>query len=405
MSTDVTEQVLDYPLSAPAALDPPEEWARLRQGCPMAKIRLPSGDQAVLLTRYDDVRQVLADPRFSRNLAQEGAAQTVAQEGGGVFEKAQSESLTQADRHQQWRRIISKWFTVKRLNAMQPRIEAMTEQLVDEMVQHGAPADLLRIIGFPLPIWVICDLLGIPVTDRDKLSFWSNTFLSMTRYTREEIDKAQMEFAHYFMGQIAMKRAQPGDDLLSDLITATDHEDKLSERELLMTAQGILVAGHETTSNMIGKMLGMLLAERRYWEQLVADPSLVRTAVEETLRFDANGTILLPRFVTEEVELSGGHKLPRGTTAICNISAANRDEKAFDRADQMDLTRAPNTHIAFGTGAYSCIGQPLARTELQTVLHVLLRRLPSLELAVESKDLARNEGLLVGGLEKLLVRW
>lgn len=404
MSADSNEQVLEYPFRAPAALEPPEEWARLRQGCPVAHVRLPSGDKAVLVTRYDDVRQVLSDPRFTRNLSEEGAARTTANESGGAFENKEAAELTTGDRHQMWRRMVMRSFTVKHITAMQRRIEAMAEQLVDEMVKQGCPADLLAIVGFPLPVWVICELLGVPGVDRDKLAYWSNTMLSMTQYTQKEIDEARVEFNQYMMAHIAAKRANPGDDLLSELITAVDEGQKLSERELVFTAQGLLVAGHETTSNMIGKMMGMLLSDRRRWEQLLAEPSLVRTAVEEVLRFDANAGFGLPRFITQDVEV-GGQKLPRGTTVICNMAAANRDERFFDHATEMDLRRSPNAHLTFGAGPHSCVGQALARTELQTVLSVLLRRLPTLELAVPAEELPRREGLLIGGLERVLVRW
>jgi cytochrome P450 len=188
------------------------------------------------------------------------------------------------------------------------------------------------------------------------------------------------------------------------MIAAVDEGHPLTERELMMIGQGILVAGHETTSNTIAKMMAMLLSERSRWEQLVADPSLVRTAVEEALRFDANAGFGLPRFITEEIEVSG-QKLPGGTTVVCNMAAANRDEQAYERADTMDLTRSPNPHLTFGVGPHSCVGQALARTELQTTLNVLLRRLPTLALAVPTEELARREGLLIGGLERVPVRW
>ncbi|MCY1072446.1 cytochrome P450 [Nannocystis sp. RBIL2] len=401
MSTESSEQVLDYPLRAHAPLEPPEEWAKLRQGCPVAHVRLPSGDQAVLLTRYADVRQVLADPRFTRQLGQEGAAK-LSEDGGSVFETEEAASLTEG--HERWRRLLHKSFTAKRVSAMQPRIEAMADQLLDDMVRQGAPADLVAGLAFPLPVWVICELLGIPDIDRDKLAFWSNAMLNMTQFTREEMQQAQVEFAEYMTAHIAAKRAAPGEDLLSEMVAAVDEGHPLTERELMMIGQGILVAGHETTSNTIAKMMAMLLSERSRWEQLVADPSLVRTAVEEALRFDANAGFGLPRFITEEIEVSG-QKLPGGTTVVCNMAAANRDEQAYERADTMDLTRSPNPHLTFGVGPHSCVGQALARTELQTTLNVLLRRLPTLALAVPTEELARREGLLIGGLERVPVRW
>jgi cytochrome P450 len=167
---------------------------------------------------------------------------------------------------------------------------------------------------------------------------------------------------------------------------------------------GLLVAGHETTANMIGKMVSMLLCDRSRWEQLLADPSLVRSAVEESLRFDTNLGFGLRRYIGEDVEI-GGHVVPAGSTVVCSMPAANRDERAFDDADTMDLARTPNPHLTFGAGPHSCLGQALARTELQVVLETLLARVPTLRLAVPVDELRRTEGLLVGGLREVPVRW
>ena len=400
------DEVLDYPIPAPAALEPPPEWAELRERCPMARVKLPSGDEAALLTRYADVKQVLADPRFSRQLNAEGAARIAASESGGVFSSDTSEVLPQSgEAHLKWRRMITKWFTAKRMAALRPEIEEIANRLIDDMVAGGQPADLKAGLGFPLPVWVICKLLGVPDSDRDRFAYWSDTMLNLTRYGDAEIAEAQEAFAAYLTGHIEAKRAAPGDDLLSELITATDSGgDRLSTAALVATGKALLVAGHETTANMIGKMVAMLLSDRRRWEQLLADRSLVRTAVEEALRFDPNPGIGLPRYISEDTEL-GELTLPAGTTVMCSMAAANRDGSAFDGADEMDLGRSPNTHIAFGVGAHSCLGQALARTELQAVLDVLLSRLPGLELAVDAAELRPVEGLAVGGLRAVPVRW
>ncbi|GHF76825.1 cytochrome P450 [Amycolatopsis bartoniae] len=401
MTASEQEQVLDYPLTSPAALEPPPEWEQLRQQCPVARVRLPSGDEASLVTRYEDVKSVLADPRFTRQLSAQGAARVSANESGGVFNSSMATTLPQAgEEHQRWRRTVSKWFTAKRMSALRPGIAAMADRLIDEMVAHGAPADLKASLGFPLPVWVICDLLGVPESDRDRFAYWSDTLLNLTRYDQAEIDAAQAEFHEYLGRHIAAKRRTPGDDLLSELATA----DGMSDAELIATGLALLVAGHETTANMIGKMVGMLLADRRRWERLLAEPALVRTAVEEALRFDANPGFGMPRYLSEPAEI-GGETLPGGTTVVCSMAAANRDETAFAGADDMDLGRSPNPHLAFGAGAHSCLGQSLARTELQTVLEVLLRRLPTLALAVPVDDLRRVEGLVVGGLRELPVQW
>jgi cytochrome P450 len=397
-----TSADLTYPMPPIDAIDPPPEWEQLRQQCPVAHVRLPSGDQATLLTRYDDVRQVLADPRFTRTA--EGSAR-ISTAGTSVFERRRSPIPQSGEGHQRWRRMLSKWFTTKRMTALRPGIEAMTEQLVDELVAGGQPADLKSRLAFPLPVWVICKLLGVPDSDRDRFSYWSDTFLTLSRYSPAEVEAAHAEFSEYMAGHVEAKRAQPGTDLLSDLITGTDSAGEyLSDEALVATGTGLLVAGHETTTNMIGKMMAMLLADRSHWEALLADPGLVRTAVEETLRYDANAGFGMLRYLSEDLEVSSGI-LPAGTTAVCSMASANRDESIFDDAAELNLTRSPNVHLSFGAGPHSCVGQSLARTELQVVLEVLLRRLPTLALAIPPAELPVVEGLLVGGLREVPVVW
>lgn len=400
------EQVLTYPIPNDAALDPPAEWTELRGTCPVAHVTLPSGDQATLLTRYTDVKEVLADPRFTRLLTAPDAARLSDTEDGGLFNSDMAAIIPDGgEEHQHWRRLVGKWFTAKRMTALRPAMAQIAEGLIDDMVEGGAPGDLKASLGFPLPVYVICDMLGVPAADRDRFSYWSDTLLNLTRYGKEEIESAQAEFFQYMSDHLAAKRAEPGEDLLSELIAVGGPEDGgLTDLQIVVTGMGLLVAGHETTANMIGKMVSMLLADRSRWEALLADPKLIRTTVEESLRLDANSGFGLPRYLKEETEVSGEH-LPKGTTVICSMAAANRDERAFEAAERFDLTRSPNPHLAFGAGAHSCLGQALARTELQVVLEVLLRKLPGLELAVPVAELERVEGLAVGGLRTVPVRW
>lgn len=391
-----------FPFPVEAALEPPAEWAELRAKCPVAHVQLASGDEAALITRHADVKTILSDPRFTRPTRGDDAARMTDTEEGGIFNSEMSAVIPQhGEAHLAWRRSIGKWFTAKRMNALRPGIAAMAEQLIDDMVAKGAPADLKASLGFPLPVWVICDMLGVPDADRDRFSHWSDAMLSMTRFSADEMKAAELEFGMYMAAHIAAKRENPGDDLLSALIADPE---PMSDVTLIATGIGLLVAGHETTANMITKMVAMLLEDRSRWESLLADPALVRTAVEESMRMDANAGLGMARYLTEDVEI-GGTFLPRGTTAMCSMAAANRDEDAFERASEMDLARTPNQHLAFGAGAHACLGQPLARTELQVVLEVLLRKLPSLDLAVGVDDLRRVEGLVVGGLVELPVRW
>ncbi|GAA3581078.1 cytochrome P450 [Amycolatopsis ultiminotia] len=406
MTRSETEQLPRFPFEADAALAPPAEWAEFRDRCPVGRVRLASGDEAALITRYQDVRSVLSDPRFTRPTPADDAARVADTESGGVFNSEMAEVLPQhGPAHLHWRRTIGKWFTAKRMNALRPGIAAMAGQLVDEMVAGGAPGDLKAGLAFPLPVWVICDMLGVPDTDRDRFAVWSDVMLSMTRYTQAEFDDAQAEFGRYLRGHLAAKRAEPGEDLLSALIAETGPDgEPWSDAMLSATGIGLLIAGHETTANMIAKMVAMLLADRSRWEQLLADPALVRTAVEEALRLDANAGVGMQRYLTEDYEVEGT-VLPSGTTAMCSMAAANRDERAFTDPAEMDLRRSPNPHLAFGAGAHACLGQPLARTELQVTLEVLLRKLPTLTLAVPESGLRRIEGLAVGGLQELPVRW
>ncbi|MDQ7803576.1 cytochrome P450 [Amycolatopsis sp. A133] len=402
MTPSHTDPLPRFPFEAAAALEPPAEWAEFRAKCPVARVALASGDEAALITRYDDVKSVLSDPRFTRPTPADNAARVADTESGGVFNSEMASVLPQhGEAHLKWRRLLGKWFTAKRMNALRPGMAAMAGQLIDEMVAKGAPGDLKAGLAFPLPVWVICDMLGVPDADRDQFAHWSDVMLSMTRYTQAEFDAAQAEFGRYMGGHIANKRAEPGEDILSALIAEGAG---WSDAMLTATGIGLLIAGHETTANMIAKMTAMLLADRSRWERLLADPSLVRTAVEEALRADANAGVGMQRYLTEEFEV-GGTVLPAGTTAMCSMAAANRDESAFENAAEMDLTRSPNPHLAFGAGAHACLGQPLARTELQVVLEVLLRKLPTLELAVPAAELRRVEGLAVGGLRELPVRW
>lgn len=405
--TDVQDtKPFSHPITAPAVLEPPQEWAELRRECPVARVTLPSGDEATLLTRYADVKTALSDPRLSREgLASADAARVAAGDSEGIFSSPMAKALND-EGHERWRRMVGKWFTAKRMSALRPSMEAMADQLVDGMLEHGRPADLVTHLAFPLPVVVICTMLGVPESDRDKFKSWSDTFLNMTRYTRAETEAAHQEFAAYMSGLIEGRRAQPGDDLLSLLMDGADAEgEPMSEAGLVVTGQALLLAGHETTAGFIAMMTAHLLSDRRRWERLLAYPSLVRKAVEEVLRFDPNGSGFgMLRYVHEDTELSGG-LVPRGTTVVCSMAAANRDERAWEGADAMDLERSPNPHLTFGAGPHSCLGQPLARTELQAVLTVLLRRLPTLDLAVGVDDLRRQEGLLTSPLRELPVTW
>jgi cytochrome P450 len=401
--------LLRLPLPTDNPLEPPAEWEQLRGRCPVATVELPSGDKATYLTRYDHVKALVADFRFIRPTAEEGAARIAPQGAGGPAAHNATTALgalpDRGEPYLQWRRQVGKYFTANRMTALRPGMARIVEGLVADMVRSGQPADLKAGLAYPLPLHAICGILGVPAEDRDRFGYWSDAFLNVNRFTGDQTRAAFAEFAEYMSAHIAATRAEPGDDVISMLIRDSEGEGQgLTDDQLLGTAMGLLVTSLETTVNMIGKMVAMLLADRTRWERLLTDPALVRTTVEEALRFDANFGFGIRRYLTEDVEVDG-ELLPSGTLVICSTSAANRDERVFADADDMVLSRSPNPHLAFGAGPHACLGQSLARMELQVTLEVLLRELPTLRLDVSVDELKRIEGLLLSGLRTIPVRW
>jgi cytochrome P450 len=398
----------DYPFPHPDPLAPPAEWAQLRGRCPVAQVRAPSGDLVGLVSGYDDVRAVIADPRFTRNLARPGAAKLATTEDGGVFNRTRPETVDINDGpgHRRWRRLINGAFTIKKMEAWRPRVQQITDELVDRMLAAGSPVNLMAELGLPLPVRVICALVGAPAEDQDRFAHWSQVSMTLTRYTQAEVDQAQREFDAYVADLVELKRADPGDDLLSELTQVSDAQDgRLSPEELIATVSGLLVAGHETTSNMIGKMIARLLADRRHFEAVVDDPALVNATVEESLRTDTNLGFGIPRYITEDIVI-GGTPVAAGSTLVVNMGAANRDERKFANPEVFDPSRENNNqHIAFGAGPHFCVGQPLARVELQVVLGTLARRLPTLRLRDQPSELRLRSGVLAGGFESVWVTW
>ncbi|MEQ4719439.1 cytochrome P450 [Nonomuraea sp. B19D2] len=395
----------DYPFPRATALEPPQEWAELQERCPVAHVRLPSGDSAQLMTRYDDVRSVLADTRFQRG--GEGAARVSTTEDGGIFSRNSTTRLREGEDHLRWRRLLSKSFTIRKMEAWRPRVQRMADELVDDMVKSGSPANLSVQLGLPLPVRVICALVGAPSQDQDKFAHWSQVMLTLTRYTQEEVLKTYEEFGAYVSALVEEKRADPGDDLLSELTQISDSEDgRLSHEELITTVMALLLAGHETTSNMIAIMAAMLLSEPERYQAVIDDPGLIPGTVEEVLRLDTTLSVIgFPRVATEDSEFSGT-VVPAGGTVIPCRPAANRDPRKFDDPERFDPRREnAGQHLGFGAGPHYCLGQPLARLELQVVLGTLTRRLPTLRLRDSAGELRLRTGLLSGGLQDVWVAW
>ncbi|MBE1591932.1 cytochrome P450 [Nonomuraea angiospora] len=401
----MTETMPDYPFPRTTALEPPKEWAELQDRCPVAHVRLPSGDAATLLTRYDDVRALLTDTSFQRG--GEGAARVSTTEDGGIFSRSSTTRMREGEDHLRWRRLLSKSFTIRKMESWRPRVQQMTDELIDDLLKSGSPANLSLQLGLPLPVRVICALVGAPSEDQDKFAHWSQVMLTLTRYSQEEVAKTYEEFGAYVSALVEEKRTDPGDDLLSELTQITDSEDgRLSHEELITTVMALLLAGHETTSNMIAIMAAMLLAEPERYQAVIDDPALIPGTVEEVLRLDSTLSVVgFPRVATQDSEFAGT-AVPAGSTVIPCRPAANRDPRKFAEPDAFDPRRDnANQHLTFGAGPHYCLGQPLARLELQVVLGTLARRLPTLRLRDSADELRLRTGLLSGGLQDVWVTW
>ncbi|MFC5744329.1 cytochrome P450 [Actinomadura rugatobispora] len=399
----MTDNAPGYPFGDGTGLALEPEYGHLRADEPVSRVQLPFGGPAWLVTRHADVRKVLTDPRFSSRA-------TTANPDGPRFTPqplfpAGVMSMDPPE-HTRIRSLVSKAFTGNRVEALRPRIAEIAGGLADAMLEHGPPADLVSMFALPLPVTVICELLGVPYADRDRFRELSDALLSTTALPPEEIFAAVMALNEYLAGLIEERRAGPRDDMLSDLVRARDEDDRLSEQELVEFGVGLLVTGHETAATQIGNFVYMLARNPGQLAALRADPALVPRAVEELLRHTPLGAVSgIPRVAVEDVELSGV-TIRAGDSVIPSINSANHDESVFEDAHRLDVHRPSNPHIAFGHGVHFCLGAQLARAELRTALETLLVRFPGLELvAGDDAGLAWKKGLLIRGFSELPVTW
>jgi cytochrome P450 len=363
---------------------------------------MPSGHEAWLVSRYDDVRTVLSDQRFSRYLFYPGAPCMI--EPGDFSTGERSILNLDPPDHTRLRRLAAKAFTPRRMEGMRGRIEEITAGLLDEMSLKPPPVDLIEEFAFPLPTAVICELLGVPFADRERFRAWSSVIVTPMQHTMDEVAAAQRDGAGDMRRLIAAKRDRPGDDLLSGLIAARDNEDRLTEEELVDLATQVLMAGHETTVSLIGTGVVLLMRHPDQLAALRADPSLVGSAVEEILRYESPADASLLRVATADVELAGV-TIRKGEGVIAVTGSGNFDESEFSNPATFDTTRTHNPHLGFGYGPHFCIGAPLARVEGQVALAGLLNRFPGLRLAVQPEEIVWRPPLSVRGPVAVPVTW
>lgn len=383
--------------------DPPRQITRLRETRPVSPMVFPDGHEGWLVTGYDAVRRLMADTRFSSrqdigilHVPYETPGMPTATEPSpqmpGVFI-----AMDPPD-HTRMRRTLTGAFTVKRMKQLEDHIIEVAERQLDEMARLTPPVDLVEEFALPVPSLVICELLGVPYADRDNFQVNSAKFLIKDQPLDDKM-AAYGALSTYLAELVTHKRAAPGDDILSDLA----RDDDLTIEELTGAAFLLLLAGHETTANMLALGTFALLENPEQLAELRADPDLLPDAVEELLRYLSVADIFY-RYATEDIEL-GGETIGEGSTVVVSLLAANRDPQRFDNPDTLDIRRKAPGHLSLGHGVHLCLGQQLARLEMRAGFEGLLRRFPTLGLAVPAGDVKLRTDMNIYGVHELPVTW
>ncbi len=390
----------DFPFPSPDGFSHPPLFAELRSNAPVAKVTMPTGDPAWLVSRYEDVRFVLSDNRFSSAATTDPDVPHLSP----MYDMPKTMLTTDPPEHTRLRRLVAREFTGPRVEALRPMVQRITDEALDGMRRQGPPADLHAALAMTLPVSVICELLGVPYADWPRFRELSDAVLSLTGRPVDEMRQARDELLRYMAGLVAAKRADPTDDLLSALAVGDRDGDALDEKEAVAVGAFVLAAGYESTVAQIGMGVVALLRSPDQYRALTEDPALVPGAVEELLRAAGPGAGALLRIAIEDVELAGV-TIRSGEAVLAAVGSANRDDRRFPDGTTLDIRRQHNPHIAFGSGIHRCLGAALARLELEVVVGTLARRFPTLALAVPVHELPWRQGSRLYGLLALPVTW
>jgi cytochrome P450 len=400
--TATTPEQLFHPTDPAHLPDPHPLFHRMREQAPVYRFVGPqTGRSFWFLTRYADVQRALQDPDVGREvdrLPEELAATHRQWQDDGLQMVRRNVLNLDPPDHTRLRRLMTPAFGARTVAAMRPRIEEITAGLVDAAAGGGGGFDLIDAVALPLPILVIAELLGIPIDDHAQFRIWVDDLLRST--DRDRVRSSGMEFIAYINERIDERRAAPGEDLLSQLIQAEEDGDRLDRTELLSSVFLLLIAGHETTVNLIGNGMLELLRHSDQLARLRAQPELIDSAVEEILRFNGPVGHSAMQFAMADVDFDGV-RIPQGDIVVPVLLAANRDPAVFPEPDEFDISRSPNRHLGFGHGIHYCLGAPLARLEGRIAIDALLRRFPTLSLAVEPAELEWNSSLFLRGVRRL----
>ena len=381
-------------------------FACLRAEQPVYRTALPDKNSVWLVTRNKDVNFLLKSELFVKDRYNAMTPEQISRqpEAHPMFRPLERSILDlDAPEHTRLRALVHKAFTPRLVEKMRARAQTLADELLDAVAAKGE-MDVIADYALPLPMLLITEILGVPAQDRDKFREWSKIIVSVYPFNNDwRVFPVIERFNHYLRGFLKLRRAEPKDDLVSALIQAEETGDKLSEDELLAMIFMLLIAGHETTVNLIGNGILTLLEFPEQMEKLRRDSSLVKSAVEEFLRY-TSPVFMVPRYARENV-IVGETKIERGEMMLCVLGSANRDEAVFSNPDTPDITRRNNRHLAFGQGVHFCLGAHLARMEAQIAVGTLLRRMPDLRLKNAPQSLSWSRSLLMRGLESLAVEF
>jgi cytochrome P450 len=398
--TDLSDLHL-FPMRRTCPFEPPAEYEILREEQPVAKVALPTGQTAWLVSRYEDVRTVLAEPRVSPNRALPGFPMTARIPPETLRRLNMSLLGMDPPQHTELRHKVINEFTLRRMRALRPRIQRHVDDHIDAMLEHGGPLDLVRALSLPVPSLTICELLGVPEGDQE--FFQTRTALMVDReaHLADRVE-ANTEIMRYFDELVTAKAREPGDDLLGRVLRR--HGDSLAHETLVGLARLVVIAGHETTANMISLSVVGLLDNPDQLAALLANPKLAPRAVEELLRYFSVSDVVTTRVALDDFEV-GGVRIRKGDGLIAPSAAANWDGSVFADPAVLDISRDTHRHVAFGYGIHQCLGQNLARVELEVVLGTLFRRIPGLRLTVGVNDLRFKHDAEAYGVFELPVTW
>lgn len=398
----VDEELPTFPFKR-LGLEPPPTLGQFRAGGGFQKVRLWNGQPAWLVLRHEGVRAILADNRFSVDPLKPGFPNVSETRAELLLKEEPTLIRMDAPDHTRLRRMLAKEFTHSRIEALRPAVQKMVDDVLDTLIERGPPADFYADAALPIPSNVICHILGIPYEDHE---FFEERGTKKLAYHAdlEEPLRATAEVRNYISEFIFRREREPGDDLVTRLIEEQIRPGNLGHEEAVRMCEFLLIAGHETTANMLALGTASLLRDRAQYENLKAAPSLTSTAIEEMLRYHSIVQYGLARVATEDVEIEGC-LIRQGEGVLSLINSANWDSSAHPDPERFDIDKARSMHVAFGFGIHQCLGQPLARLEMDVFFKTLPHRIPTLELAVPPEDLRFKEHALVFGVEALPVTW